>query len=196
MFLQPPADNEATARLFKSDLDQQGFVMNFTRLWAWRPEVCEAFSALRALLTTNSSLSGRELAVLVSATAATLGDSYCALAWGKKLAAAADASTAAAVLTAKQGGELTTREQALAAWARKVASDPNATALKDVNELRAAGFSDQEIFEATTFVAFRVAFSTVNDALGARPDWQLAATAPPEVRGAITFGRPSAERPE
>jgi alkylhydroperoxidase/carboxymuconolactone decarboxylase family protein YurZ len=34
---------------------------------------------------------------------------------------------------------------------------------------------DEEIFDATVFVAFRLAFSTVNDALGARPDLQLAA---------------------
>jgi hypothetical protein len=53
--------------------------------------------------------------------------------------------------------------------------------------------SEQEIFEATVFIAFRLAFSTVNDALGARPDWQLAAAASPEVRDAVTFGRPTTE---
>jgi uncharacterized peroxidase-related enzyme len=196
MFLQVPADNEATSRLYKSDLEQQGFVMNLSRLWAWRPEVCEAFSALRALLTTGSSLSNRELAVIVCATAATLGDSYCALAWGKKLATAADASAAAAVLQASESTGLTARDQALSAWARKVARNPSATTPEDVEELRAAGFSEQEIFEATAFVAFRLAFSTVNDALGVRPDWQLAAAAPPEVRSAITFGRQTAERTE
>jgi len=196
MFLQVPADNEATSRLYKSDLEQQGFVMNLSRLWAWRPEVCEAFSTLRALLTTRSSLSNRELAVIVCATAASLGDSYCALAWGKKLATAADASAAAAVLQATESTGLTARDQALSAWARKVARNPSATTPEDVEELRAAGFSEQEIFEATAFVAFRLAFSTVNDALGARPDWQLAAAAPPEVRSAITFGRQTAERTE
>ncbi len=194
MFLQAPADDEATSRLYKNDMEQQGFVMNLSRLWAWRPEVFEAFSALRALLTTRSSLSNRELAVIVCATAASLGDSYCSLAWGKKLAAAADASTAAAVLQDSESDGMTARDRALSAWARKVARDPNATTANDVEGLRAAGFSEQEIFEATAFVAFRLAFSTVNDALGARPDWQLAATAPPEVSGAITFGRRTAER--
>jgi hypothetical protein len=32
------------------------------------------------------------------------------------------------------------------------------------------------------FVAFRIAFSTVNDALGAQPDWQLAAAAPQRLK--------------
>ena len=51
----------------------------------------------------------------------------------------------------------------------------------DVDELRAAGLSDQEIFEATVFCALRLAFSTVNNALGVRPDWQVAAAAPPDA---------------
>ena len=194
MFLQIPADTEATARLYKNDMEQQGFVMNLSRLWAWRPEVCEAFGALRTQLTGNSSLSGRELAVIVCATAASLGDSYCALAWGKKLAAAADPSAAAAVLQGSEGEGLTARDQALSVWARKVARDPNAITPQDVEALRAAGFSEREIFEATAFVAFRLAFSTINDALGVKPDWQLAAAAPAEVSGAVTFGRAVAER--
>jgi len=193
MFLSPPPASPATERVYQSDRDDNGFVMNLSRLWARRPDVYAAFGELRTLLTSHSSLSQRELGVLVCATAASLGDSYCALAWGKRLAAAADPASAAAVLQAAQGPGLTARDVALAAWARKVVSDPNATTRDDVDGLRAAGLSEQEIFEATTFIAFRLAFSTVNDALGARPDWQLAAAAPPEVRNAVAFGRPTAE---
>lgn len=194
MFLRPPIDSEATARLYENDLAQQGFVMNLSRLWAWRPEVCEAFGALRTQLTGNSSLSNRELAVIVCATAAGLGDSYCALAWGKKLAAATDPLAAAAVLQANESDGLTARDQALSVWARKVVRDPNATTAQDVEALREAGFSEREIFEATAFVAFRLAFSTINDALGVKPDWQLADAAPAAVTHAVTFGRPVAQR--
>ncbi|SFU89208.1 uncharacterized peroxidase-related enzyme [Polaromonas sp. YR568] len=194
MFLQTPADSDAAARLFQNDLEQHGFVMNLSRLWAWRPEVCEAFGALRTQLTGSSSLSERELAVIVCATAGSLGDSYCALAWGKKLATAADPSAAAAVLQGVENIGLTPRDLALAAWTRKVARNPNDTTPQDVEALRAAGFSEREIFEATAFVAFRLAFSTINDALGVKPDWQLAAAAPPEVNTAVRFGRPVAER--
>ena len=56
------------------------------------------------------------------------------------------------------------------------------------------GLGDPEIFEATAFVAFRLAFSTVNGALGAAPDKQLADAAPEPVRAAVRYGRrPSAE---
>ena len=54
---------------------------------------------------------------------------------------------------------------------------------------------DREIFEATPFVAFRVAFSTVNDALGAAPEHQLAATRARAGREAVAFGRPASATP-
>ena len=72
--------------------------------------------------------------------------------------------------------------------------NPNATTRDDVDALRAAGFTEREIFEATTFIGFRLAFSTINAALGARPDWQVAAAAPPAVQQAVAYGRPVAER--
>ena len=189
MFLQFPADSEGASRLYQKDMESRGHVMNLSRAWAWRPDVMEAFLALRTMLTSSSSLSQRELAVMVCAAASTLGDSYCSLAWGKTLAAAAGPSTAAAVLQAAEGRDLSAREQALARWARQVVDDPNGTTAQDVDALRTAGLSEQEIFEATAFVAFRLAFSTVNDALGVGPDSQIAEAAPREVREAVTFGR-------
>jgi uncharacterized peroxidase-related enzyme len=189
MFLQTPPDSEGASRLFQQDIDSRGHVMNLSRAWAWRPDVADSFLALRTLLTSNSSLTARERAILVCSAASSLGDAYCSLAWGKMLAAASDGPTAAAVLRGPDEADLTPREMALARWARQVVNDPNGTAAKDVESLRAAGLSDKEIFEATVFIAFRLAFSTVNDALGVNPDWQIAQGAPAEVREAVTYGR-------
>ena len=194
MFLSSPPDNEATLALYRGDLEADGYVMNLSRLWAWRPEISEAFSGLRKLLLANSSLSARERAVLVCATAASVGDSYCALAWGTRLASESDPSTAAAVLRSRDDAPLEARERALAKWARKVACNPNATVTADVEDLRAVGFSDLEIFDATAFIAFRLAFAVVNDALGACPDRELAEAAPAAVRDAVTYGRNVSER--
>jgi len=189
MFIAAPQDSVETAKVYKASADTQGFVMNLTRAWAWRPEVFDSFGALRNQLTDQSTLSKRELAVLVCAAASELGDSYCCLAWGRTLAQEAGAAAAAAVIGNATNGGLTERDRALAAWARKVISNPNATIAPDIDELRKAGLSDREIFEATTFVAFRLAFSTINDALGVNPDRQLAEQVPAEVRAAVTFGR-------
>jgi hypothetical protein len=51
-----------------------------------------------------------------------------------------------------------------------------------------------EIFTMTVFVALRLAFSTVNDALGILPDAVLDATVPPAVLDAVTTGRPVESR--
>jgi uncharacterized peroxidase-related enzyme len=194
MFLRTPQANEANSALYSRDVADDGYVANLTRLWAWRPDVFDGFLSLRRLLTEQAALSLRERAILVCATAANLGDSYCALAWGAKLASEADPTTAAQVVQRKEAAELTARERALAIWAGKVVLEPNAITAADVDLLRAAGLTDQEIFDVTVFVAFRLAFSTVNDALGARPDWELAAAAPAAVRDAVSYGRTVSER--
>lgn len=195
MFISAAPDSPETRRLAAADTAERGHVMNLTRLWGWRSDVFEAFAKLRGQLTANSSLSEREQAVIVCATAARLGDSYCALAWGAKLAQVATPEIAAAVLRESGHDALTARERALAAWVLRLVEDPNATREADVQQLRDAGFDDREIFEATVFAALRLAFSTVNDALGVAPDWQLAEAAPGPVRAAVGFGRGPAPAP-
>jgi alkylhydroperoxidase family enzyme len=100
------------------------------------------------------------------------------------------------VAAAVIGGDdtaLTPAEQAMAAWARAVARDPNGTTLAQVQALRDAGLEDAQIFAITAFVALRIAFSTVNDALGVRPDAQMQTTVPEPIRQVVTYGRPIAE---
>jgi uncharacterized peroxidase-related enzyme len=193
LFISPPADTEETARVYESSAASQGFVMNLTKAWAWRPEVFDGFAALRNQLTGQSTLSKRELALLVCAAAAELGDAYCALAWGRTLAGEAGPAAAAAVIADSGTDQLGERDRALVAWARKVVRDPNATTAGDVQALRDAGLGEREIFEATVFIAFRQAFSTVNDALGVQADHELRALVPAEVNAAVNFGRVPAD---
>lgn len=188
MFIESPSTPEACT-YWDRERELDGHVSNWSRAWAWRPDVAEGFVALRKTLMQETSLDVRELAVLVCATTRTLGDSYCALAWGSKLASVAGPRLAGAVLRGESNDELTARESALRDWAQRIVRDPNGTSRGDVEALRSAGLSDKEIFEATAFVAFRLAFSVVNDALGAVPDAQLKTDAPAEVRDAVTWGR-------
>ncbi len=96
----------------------------------------------------------------------------------------------AAAVVNGDDGQLTPAEQALAGWARAVVADPSSTTTDDLAPLRAAGLDDRQIFAVTAYVALRVAFSTVNSALGARPDAAITTTVPDAVREAITYGRP------
>ncbi|MGI5175390.1 carboxymuconolactone decarboxylase family protein [Dactylosporangium sp. CA-152071] len=190
-FLATPEPTAEAQRLFDDDVAELGYVMNNSRLWAYQPETLSGLFELLRNANAGDRLSLRQRGILVTACASAFGDSYCALAWGGKLAGLSEPETAAGVLTGSDAG-LSSEERAMAGWARKVARDPNGTTEADVQVLRDAGFSDPQIFTMTVFVALRLAFSTVNDALGARPDQALHASAPAAVRDAVTFGRPVA----
>jgi uncharacterized peroxidase-related enzyme len=191
-FLSEPEGTAGARRLFDEDVAELGYVMNTSRTWAYQPETVEALFDLMRSATADAGLGLRGRGVLVAACASALGDSYCSLAWGSKLAGAADERLAAAVLRGDDDG-LAPVERAMAAWARKLARDPNGTTAEDVHAMRDAGLTDAQIFAVTVYVALRIAFSTVNDALGVLPDAALRTTAPEAVREAVSFGRPIAD---
>ncbi|GAB3833278.1 hypothetical protein GCM10027610_026830 [Dactylosporangium cerinum] len=188
-FLVAPEATAAAQRMLDEDLAELGFVMNVSRLWGYQPATMQGLFDLIGQANATDRLSLRQRGILVVACASAAGDSYCALSWGGKLAGVSDAGTAAGVI-AGTDDRLTDAERVMADWARKVARTPNATTAEDVQRLRDAGFTDSQVFTMTVFVALRLAFATVNDALGARPDRALHDTTPPAVREAITFGRP------
>ncbi|MHA3700828.1 methyltransferase domain-containing protein [Jatrophihabitans sp. YIM 134969] len=187
-FLSAAPTTAAAERLRQEDLDDLGYVMNASRLWGHMPETLDGLFALLGRCVKQGRLDMRTRGILVAATASTLGDAYCSLAWGQKLAAAADAELAAGVLVGDDSA-LTTQESALARWARVVTRDPNGATAADVTSLREVGFDDAQIMAVTVFVALRIAFSTVNDALGATPDPELRAGVAPPVAAAVTWGR-------
>ena len=126
-FLGTAPPSAAAQQLFADDVDELGYVMNASRLWAHQPQLLDAlFGLLRSITTATGSTAYR--GVLVAACASAFGDSYCSLARGSKLAAASDPATAAAVLRGTDTG-LSGIEQALADWARKLCAAPTAPAL-------------------------------------------------------------------
>jgi alkylhydroperoxidase family enzyme len=188
-FLADPDPTPAAQALVDADRSANGYVMNLTRLWSYQPQTKVGLFDLLAGVAADVDLSLRERAILTSACASTMGDSYCSIAWGGKLSSTSDEEVAVGVLTGSDEG-LTDAERALARWARLVATDPNATTAADVQALRDAGWEDRQVFAITTRVALRMAFSTVNDALGVTPDAELRDTVPPAVVDAVTWGRP------
>jgi len=192
-FLAVPETSAEVQRLYDADIEKIGFVMNASKMWAHHPAVHHSLFDLIDQTARAASLTYRQRGVLIAACASALGDSYCSLAWGNRLAREASGEVAGAVLRGDDD-HLDQGERALARWARQVARDPNGTSEGDVQELREAGFDDSQICALTVFLGLRVAFSTVNDALGARPDRQLGEQATPSVLDAITYGRPMSAR--
>lgn len=189
MFLREPVTTPEAQALFDDDLESPGFVMNVSRLWAYQPATIEGLFALLRKVIDGQDLTFRERGIMVLAVASTLGDSACSVAWGHKISGVADAQTVAGVLRGTDAG-LSDRERALATWTRAVVRDPNQTAAEDVDAMREAGWKDEQIFAVTVFASLRMAFATINDALGVTPDAPYRTLLPPEVLEAVTYGRP------
>src|SRR5690606_11232811 len=168
-FLAVPPTTPEVAKIYAREVAELGYVMNNARVWAHGPAAQDGLFALMAEAVRSGGLTFRQRAVLVAATASAIGDSYCSLAWGRRLAGEVGPEVAGAVLRGEHG-QLAPAERALAEWARKAVSGPSRTVGPDVQALRDAGFDDTQIFAATLFVGLRLTFSTVNNALGALPD--------------------------
>jgi alkylhydroperoxidase family enzyme len=189
-FLDPPPTDPGVLRLFDDDVRRLGFVLNLSSLWGHHPALYDGLSALIDQAAEAAQLTLRQRSVLVACAASALGDSYCSMAWGRKLAREAGPDVAANVLRGGDDG-LGAAEQALASWARAMTRQPSFTEADDLQPLRDSGYDDGQIFAVTVFVALRLAFAFVNGALGARPDAELVAIVPAAVREAVTFGRPA-----
>jgi alkylhydroperoxidase family enzyme len=187
-FLGPVPETDDVRRLRDRDLERFGYVLNLSGVWGHLPSLHTGLFALADEAARAASLTVRLRGVLVVACAAAVEDSYCSLAWGRKLAEEAGEDVAAAVIRGDDEG-LEPAEHALAAWARAITRDPNATEARDLEPLRAAGYDDAQLLAITVFVTLRRAFATVNDALGALPDAALTEHGPPAVREAVTYGR-------
>ena len=95
-FLAVPETTADVQRLYDEDVEDLGYVMNVSRLWAQLPSAQDALFELLGQATKAGRLTLRQRGILVTACASTLGDSYCSLAWGKKLAGEADPELAGA----------------------------------------------------------------------------------------------------
>jgi alkylhydroperoxidase family enzyme len=168
-FLGAPAATGGGRLLAEEDLADPGFVMNVTKLWMHDPEAMTALFELIVPSARAAGLSFVERAIVTIVGTTLAGDSYCPLAWGDKLATATSPELAASVLLGSDE-DLDDRGRAVAAWTRIVVGAGAPATPADVDRLRAAGFDDAQILRLTLFVALRVAFATVNGALGARPE--------------------------
>jgi hypothetical protein len=97
-FLADPEVDDQVQRMYDSDRDLQGYVANLTRVWAYSPEALALLSYILKRATDAAGIDQGQRALLVTAAASTLGDSYCSLAWGRNLAASSGDDLAARVV--------------------------------------------------------------------------------------------------
>ena len=80
-------------------------------------------------------------------------------------------------------------DRAIMAFAEQVVTDATTITQADVDELRAHGLSDGEIFDVVLAATIRCFFSKTLDALGVQPDAEFAGLDPAFLE-ALTVGRP------
>jgi alkylhydroperoxidase family enzyme len=190
-FLETPQLSRDVQRLYDADVAERGFVTNTSRLWAHQPTVHSGLFDLINRSAKAGDLTYRQRCVVVVACTSALGDPYCSLAWGERLARVAGADVAGGVVSGADDG-LDRTERALAGWARKIGQGHGVTGAGDVQALRDVGYDDAQILALTAFAALRAAFAAVNAALGARPDAELLRSAPATLRESLTHVRGAA----
>lgn len=183
---QQPTDE--TRALYARDEADLGYVANFTKVFATRPPVYEAWRQLNGSIKAGMDLRTYELATL--AAALRLRSSYCSLAHGKVLAETyVGADVVRAVAHGSESAELSPVDRAVMRLADTVASGAAGMDEHDLDELRALGVPDDQIFDVILAAAARCFFSTVLDASGARPDRAYAALGD-DLVAALSVGRP------
>ena len=189
----PPAQAEGPVRdMYDQVRERFGYVTNWAQAFSLRPGVRDGWTALLKSIQSNLPVRTYELATLAAARA--LRCSYCALAHGQVLAEKVfDPATVTAIASDAPETPLEPRERAMMAFAEKVALAADRITASDVDELRAHGYRDEEIFDVSAAAAARCFFSKLLDALGVEPDAAFDAL-DPALRRVLTVGRPIADR--
>jgi alkylhydroperoxidase family enzyme len=156
---------------------------NLERAFGLRPEVFAVWQQLVTAVKATSDERRYELATL--AAARRLRSSYCSLAHGKVLAEQFYDFESVPALPER----VDAADRAIMAFAEQVVTDATAITQADVDELRAHGLSDGEIFDVVLAATIRCFFSKTLDALGVQPDAEFAELDPAFLE-ALTVGRP------
>ena len=158
---------------------------NMQRAFSVRPEVFKAWQQLNGAIKDAADLRRYELATL--AAARQLRSSYCCLAHGKVLAEQFyDYETVPKLPDGLDGAD-----RAIMAFAERIVADATSITQADVDELRALGLEDGEIFDVVLAATIRCFFSKTLDALGVQPDAEFSRL-DPAFTDALTVGRPIA----
>jgi len=184
----PPRDADgALAEMYARQQASWGFVPNYAKVFCHRPEAMARWGQLLAEI--KRPMDKRRFELVTFAAAHELRHSPCTLAHGKALRPYFSDAEIVAIGEGRVEGLLTPAEQAMVAFARRVAHDAAAVTGPEVAGLRAHGFGDAEIFDIAAAVAGRAFFTKLLDALGVQPDAPFAAVS--EAFGhRLAVGRP------
>jgi uncharacterized peroxidase-related enzyme len=191
MFINVPDDADvdpAVAGWYERQRAAWGYLPNYARAFALRPDVAEAWNTLNNAVREH--MDRRRFELVTIAAARVYRSTYCVAAHSKFLREQChDEPSMRAVAADPSGVGLDAADRAVVGFAAKVAGDASAITPADVQQLRDHGLSDAEIADVVFAAAARAFFTKSLDALGVQPDAQLGESFDPEVRAQVTVGR-------
>ncbi len=164
-----------------------GYLPNYAELFCHRPEIIDLWADLQRGLRRH--VSPRLFELVTFAAAVALESSSCSLAHGTKLRAFFTDVEITLLARGDYDDIVTPAEAAAMRYGAQLARSATAVAEDaHVAPLRAAGFSDAEIFDIAGVAAGRAFFSKLVEGLGALPDAAYREL-PEPLREALTVGR-------
>lgn len=152
--------------------EKSGFVPNVFLVLAHRPEEFRAFMAYHdALMERDSGLSKGERELIVVATSALNDCQYCVVAHGAiARIRMKNPLIADQVAVNHRKADLTDRQRAMLAFALKVAGRSQEITDADLDEIRAHGFSDEDIWDMGAVAAFFALSNRMANLTSMRPN--------------------------
>lgn len=152
--------------------ERTGFVPNVFLALAHRPDELRAFLAYHdALMEREGGLSKAEREMVVVATSAANDCQYCVVAHGAILRIRAkDPLIADQVAINYRKADITTRQRTMLDFAVKVAEDSRSVGEEDFDAMRAAGFTDDDIWDVAGIAALFGMSNRMANVLSMRPN--------------------------
>ena len=156
--------------LFAGPAESLGYVPNYAKVFALAPDAYRAWQALSAAV--KAGIDERRYELVTVAAARRLRSRYCTVAHAAILRDKFryDEDALRAVMADPRSAGLDPGDLAAMDFADKIAADPTAATAADVQALREAGLSEQDIFQVVLAVTIRRFFAGTLDATGAEPD--------------------------
>ncbi|HZB48756.1 MAG TPA: carboxymuconolactone decarboxylase family protein [Mycobacteriales bacterium] len=164
-FLRTPAESP----LYAGPAETLGYVPNYAKVFALAPDVYRAWQALGAAVRAGMPELRYELVTV--AAARRLRSDYCTVAHAAILRDRfyGDERLRAVLADPRRAG-LDPADLAAVEFAETVAADPTAATEADVQALRNAGLSEEDIFHVVLAITIRRFFAGTLAATGAEPD--------------------------
>ncbi|NJP29916.1 peroxidase [Microbispora sp. SCL1-1] len=169
--------------LYEAERPALGYVPNYLRVLALRPEVYHAW--LRLGEAVRAGMDPRRYELVTLTAARRLGSTYCGLAHAAALLERFyDDVALRAIMADHHDAGLAPVDVAAMDFADRVAADPAGVTEGDIAVLRGHGLADADIFQIVLAVCLRRFFSGLLSAVGAVPD-PVFRELPPGVRAAV-----------